>query len=658
MGINYQTNKCPTCGSSSFNYIKETKMWECVYCGTLIEKHEQPDSLFAINNVVRMVLIDVSYRRFAEAKSNLNECEKIDSKYVGTTIANICYLLNAALFSNVTQPERANMIAQLKKHYAILTSRGEEPSEEEISLYESLDSAEAYGTLILALDTLNAQSRIEALYSFFKPEEVYSMPLNLNLLNYMIKHEKYELADRIVSNYENIDSKQALKLLLDSYPDTEQKAENCIKLISQNPLSYDERSVYENYLASSPDSFDTKHRIACAALKTDAYPSVASVMANLISKTKDSQKVEELFAGILLRKLGDSEVDTIVNYTLRGCSQEVALYILTWLKNSSQFVVFNLPCFIELLENKSFDYEYKRKLIDIALNFNVNDKTKEQFVSHFLNNVSDSFENRKAFLEYLFTLVPSISTASAEKYILTNSLDGEGKPEIVSMIFSLNLNKSFFRETLDKYILSGVDSQSVRDRIVEILSSQGLAVSENTCAGMLVNPSLTEQTKLQLLQRLKDGNIRYLSLLDRYLSGINPQSFSGGVLTALIEMCDRVSFENAAKYLLWIRDEQTSKPVTVQKLVSKCMMPVLSQTCRVQHLNNVIDCSVLQAYILISPDSPEVTCSVLNSVAQGTKPGGEIYVSRVGKKFKKYLSSVSASLSPSTRAAASMTGLL
>ena len=138
MAVKYTSQKCDSCGSTKFDYIEKLNMWECVYCGNRIERHEEVDTMFTIKNVVRQVLVDVSYQRFNEAKNNLVECEKIDSRYVGTTIARLCFLLNAAMYNAQNQQEQRNMFAQIKKYYSLLCSKGERISEEEIVLYEFL----------------------------------------------------------------------------------------------------------------------------------------------------------------------------------------------------------------------------------------------------------------------------------------------------------------------------------------------------------------------------------------------------------------------------------------------------------------------------------------------------------------------------------------
>ena len=658
MSVSYISQKCPSCGSTKFEYLKDIKIWECAYCGTNIERHEEADSLFTIKNVVRQTLIDVSYRRFNEANNNLIECEKIDSRYVGTIIAKICFLLNSALYNCITQQEKQNNINQIKKYYNLLCENNK-PTEEEYVLYEFLDSAEAYGLLILVYDTLNAKERVEIVSEFFNPEDVYSLELNSSLLKYMVNHNNLETADKIVANIDNIEKKSALLFLLNNYPDGEQKAINCNLIINQNILNYDESHIIEDYLINSRDDINTKFEITCAALKSDARPSIKSVMDCVISKISETEKIERIFDMIMSKKLVDTEIYTIVDYSLEKCSQETIFYIFETLKKSNQFVVLNQQHFISLFNNKSINNEYKKKITELAIEFNVNNRTKEQFVSYYLNNIKEEKTEREKFLEYLFTLVSSLSTSSIENYILNCSLDDDNKPEIVKRIFQLDVNKSFFRGTFDKYISANADSAIVTNKIIDILSDIGLKLSENALVSFLLNPYCAEDRKLNILLKSINSNIRYLSLLDKYMSGIANDTFSGHIFQTLLDYSDSISADACIKYLLYISDIQTSKASSARNLVEKCRIPVITKESNIVFNNDSVYCNVLQAYVLLTPDSPEITVSVIDSIGgKSIKANTEIIYSGTRKKFKKYLLLVKSNLKPSSLAAASELNLL
>lgn len=98
MGVSFVARKCTQC-AGRLQYIKEKKLWKCLYCGAEIERQEQYDGLFTIKNVVRQCLLDTAFRRLDSAAKNLVECEKIDSRYVGTLIAKITHEMISVYYS-------------------------------------------------------------------------------------------------------------------------------------------------------------------------------------------------------------------------------------------------------------------------------------------------------------------------------------------------------------------------------------------------------------------------------------------------------------------------------------------------------------------------------------------------------------------------------
>lgn len=59
MGVSFVARKCTQC-AGRLQYIKEKKLWKCLYCGAEIERQEQYDGLFTIKNVVRQCLLDTA----------------------------------------------------------------------------------------------------------------------------------------------------------------------------------------------------------------------------------------------------------------------------------------------------------------------------------------------------------------------------------------------------------------------------------------------------------------------------------------------------------------------------------------------------------------------------------------------------------------------
>lgn len=156
MASTYKHLRCPGC-DGTLKYIKEKKVWECIYCGNEIRREEEYDGLYTIKNVAKQVLVDLAYNRMDSATKNLVECQKISSDYVGTLIAEICLKVFSLIIPGACQQsEMKGILGQVKRLYDKLceVSNGGISAEEE-ALYESFDdNSDAFGVLVLVFDTL------------------------------------------------------------------------------------------------------------------------------------------------------------------------------------------------------------------------------------------------------------------------------------------------------------------------------------------------------------------------------------------------------------------------------------------------------------------------------------------------------------------------
>ena len=182
MAVSFVARKCTQC-AGKLEYIKEKKLWRCLYCGAEIERQEQYDGLFTIKNVVRQSLLDTAYRRLDSAAKNLIECEKIDSRYVGTLIAKLAYDMIRVITPGACDPRDARSIfTQLKKTYEQLRAISTGVSDDEEALYEFLEESDIFATLILVYDALNDTARRDHVAQLLDAGDVFSKPANNNLM--------------------------------------------------------------------------------------------------------------------------------------------------------------------------------------------------------------------------------------------------------------------------------------------------------------------------------------------------------------------------------------------------------------------------------------------------------------------------------------------
>jgi len=638
MAVNYVTQKCTSCAGTKLEYIKELKAWRCSYCGTLIERHEQADTMFTIKNVVRQALLDVAYTRMDSAQKNLVECEKIDSRYVGTLIASIAYEMNMIIHGNISQNEQRNMFALLKKNYMALNSMGELPTDEEIALYEFFESSEIIGLLILVYDSLNATKRRDFIYQYFNASEIYSLELNTDLINYSLKNQNFEVFDKIVKNVDNINTSAVLKLILEKYPDGEQKRINAVMLAEiEGSLSEDDKKMAEDYLENSADSTETKCSIAKVLCNTPARPSIECLMKNIITKLTQESDISQIFDIVMERQLLDVEIYTILDFAILECSDNACRYILNKFHETEQFVEFSYKHFNSILLRNS-DAEVKKQLIESGLKFNVSEKTKETFISSYLCDTEDSSENRKILIPYLLSLVDMLSTNSVEKYLLKCELDKEMKSEVVKMIFDMKINRSFFHNTLSNYVKTSNDPFAVKKEVIYILISAGLNISTDAILALLYQNSLTVDERIDLLRQLKNNRISSDDITNNYLTYVNENDFEPGIFAELISGTTMITEKSFIRYVLDLKDLDAAKIGYVSKMSTMCYDNVANIRCTVNHNGRRITCNIIQGYILTAKETEEVAVSILSALrANGGDLNSEIDVSGSRMKFKKYI---------------------
>ncbi|MBQ8134997.1 MAG: hypothetical protein IJ192_11425 [Clostridia bacterium] len=639
MAVSYVVQKCTSCAGTKFDYDKETKMWKCLYCGAVIERHEQADTMFTIKNVVRQVILDIAYKRMDNARNNLVECKKIDSGYVGTIIADIAYEMNMIVNGGISKSEQQNYFSMLKKNYSSLRSRGDNPDDEELSLYEFFDSSEVVGVLILVFDSLNASARKEILLKNFNADEVYSRSLNSNLINFAIKNGDFDMFNQIIRNSDNIDVKAVLKTLLSKSPDDEKKAENAIFLIKKDlDISEEDKKTFEKYMNDSADSAETKCRIATALCTTQVRPSVECLMTNIITQNMDSQLIYELMAELIRNNLLDTEIYTILEFTLVNCGYEVCMQNINMLLESDNFVSLNSNHFISLLDRDDLTLENKKKVIEAMMKFEVSDKVRYRFISEYLCNVYDEPDNRLSMINFLLSLTKDLSTNTVENYIKNCSMDKENKPEIVKTLFSLDLNRSYFNHTLSNYISGNSDSFDVQKDVIYQLLQAGLRINANACTTMICMTGIPSEQRVEMLRLAKSSGVSYDDVADMYISVVHPTQFEPAIFGELMQGVTHISNNGFVRYVLHMPDLPAAKVGSIGKMMTICYSKPYMINCNIMVGSDKIICNLIQAYILTTKDTEELALGVLGAL-DGNKStvGTDIDVSGVRYKFKKYV---------------------
>lgn len=639
MAVSFVARKCTQC-AGKLQYIKEKKIWKCLYCGAEIERQEQYDGLFTIKNVVRQTLLDTSYRRLDSAAKNLIECEKIDSRYIGTLISKISYNMIRVITPDACDPRDVKSIfMQLKKSYEQLKEISTTVTDEEEALYDFLEESDIFATLILVYDSLNDTVRRDFVAQYLEAKEVFSKPANNNLLSYALKNNKIDLADQIISNVNNIDVKAVLCEVLSNYPDEKLKGDHISALLATHVLKYEDRKIIENYLTESNDSVPTKCKAAVAAINHGIQISFDLLMDRIVRKA-DAEIVREALTAFCKNKLNDEDIDKILAFAYECGDREISVSALGCLKDSGQYVFVPAKFLNMMLSSNKFNSDDKVALLNVTFEFKVDKKSFDSVVTNYLCFNLDSPENRKSIIDCLFGKVATFPTSTVENYILKCSVDGDNKPLIVSSMFDKGLNISFFNELLSKYMNNSPDSKDVKAAIIEILSQKGLKIDPASFIDYICDSTDELPAKIQLIKKnISNGSQLRADAANAYLERTAPEQFSSELFAMIFTPGSTFSARAVENYLLRCKDREAVKAQNARTILEHLSENAANIKCQVNHLGNSITCNMLQAYILTSDDPTATAMEIVDFLINNKKLmiNAKLNVSGSNMKMKKYV---------------------
>ena len=639
MGVSFVARKCTQC-AGRLQYVKEKKLWRCLYCGAEIERQEQYDGLFTIKNVVRQSLLDTSFRRLDSAEKNLVECEKIDSRYVGTLIAKIAHEMISVITPGAcSERDARNLFAQLKKNYELLQGISKTVTDEEEALYEFLEEPDIFAMLVLVYDSLNDSARRDHVFQMLDAKQIYSKDSNGNLLTYALKNSKYDLADDVLRNTNNINVSMALSEVLQKYPDGDKKREHIANLIKTHALSHGDRAVIEKYLTSSGDSIDTKAIIIKTAVANGVDVSLEFVVRNILPAVGNEHAISILDA-YCSKKLVDDDVLRILNFACSCKDSKTAIGALDCLKRGNQYVLVPSKMLIAMLSERGLTASDKISVLDKLFEFKVEAKSVEAAMTNYLCFNQDPVATRREVIPCLLDKSSVLPTSTVQNYVLKCAIDGSEKPAIVKAIFDKGLNTSFFNELLSKYMNSSTDSNEVKAEITEILSGGGLKIDPNSFIDYICGTQDDVPAKIQFIKKMvANGSQLRSDAANAYLERTPPDQFSSELFSLIFTPASSFGAKAVERYLLYCRDREAIKAQNFRTIADRCSGGVGAITCQVSHAGDSISCSILQAYVLLSTDSRGVVQDIVGwlMTQQRMKINAEITVSGRNMKFKKYV---------------------
>lgn len=640
MASQYKNVRCPGC-DGTLEYNKEKKVWICKYCGNEIRREEEYDGLYTIKNVVKQVLVDLAYLRLDSALKNLVECEKIDSNYIGTIIAEISYRVYTLITPGACQQsEMKGIYGQVKHFYQRLQSADTELSAQEEGLYETLDgNNDAFGVLLLVFDTLGGSEHQDFVKKFFDAGMVYSTDLNSKLLNYGFKVNNLELINKIFANADNINCREALLRLLSSYRDCEEKRAFMRRLFERAELRPDDYKQFEQYLAGTEDGSETKTLLYCEAVGRCMYPSIDVVMEHILEENLPKEQAERVVKAFAQTHPKDSELYEFLNQIFSRHTGAQAIMEISVLMESGLYIKPSEKSLRVMAGRVDWSVEERSKLLDKIEDFRLDARAKDALFSEILLKNDEPTNHRLVLLKAVMNHIDTVSTSTFSEYILRNNTDGDRKPEVLEHLLQLNLNMSFFRDLLNKYLQSNVDVPEVKKRIAQMLGAKGLHVDSTVLLDMACSATKDNvmETVAFIQNAIKNGTRINSDALSVYLERVMPENYKKELIAILHSPNGRISDKALACYVLRSTDGGDGKIQNSLAFAEQNGNLFGATRAEVYHLNARIQCNLFQAYVLTAPDTPDtghaITAAMRNA---GAKLNPNIILNGQSVKFKKY----------------------
>lgn len=656
MASNYKHLRCPGC-DGTLKYVREKKVWECIYCGNEIRREEEYDGLYTIKNVVKQVLTDLAYDRLDSAIKNFVECQKISSDYVGTLIAEICLKVFTLITPGACQQsEVRGIFGQVKRLYGKLEAvSGAGISAEEEALYEAFDgNSDAFGVLVLVYDTLQAHAHLDFVLNFFDASTVYSKSLNANLLNYALKNGKSEIADKIFANADNINCRDALFILLESYEDSETKRQRLVPIMNRGEFRSEDYKSVENYINNTADGVETKVLVYKNAVSYNIAPPMQSAVEHILkdSRITDSQ-ISEVYEAFCSTKPKDAELYELIADIYTNHSGKTANREMQELLNNDIFIRMSDKIVRAMINRKELTVDERIELLEKAEKCKLDVKDNDAILAEILLRNREEFEIRVKLVRKMTEYVDTVSTNVLTDYIVNSTIDGDHKPDMLEELFKLNLNMSFFRDVLNQYIRISEDSGETKKAVSQLLSNQGIGVDSNMLLDMACAANADDYLEKAgfIQQCIQNGTRVNADCLSQYLERVKPGEYHSELISLMTIPASRVTDKALANYVLYADEDMEVKLQNAIVFAQKNGKIFGESECEVNHLNATVKCNLFQGYVLTAGDfaaAAEAMTRAMKNANARLNP--VIYVNGRSLKFKKYITENRARLSPLTLA--------
>ena len=642
MGTSYMARKCTQC-AGRLEFVPEKKVWRCIYCGAEIERQEKYDGPFSVRNVALQALAATAFRRFDQAFQNLAECEKIEGEYAGCLVAKVAYSMLAMITKGQSDKgAAANYMEQLRKSYGNLKKLAETDSESEMLFYDAIDEADSssdiFATLVVVYDSLNDVERRDVMLRHLKVEGVMSKDANNSLLLFALNKKDYGMTGKILSNSKALDCGKALLEVLRKMDDGEAKRTALASICKCGKLPKELKEQLEKYAASTQDSGETVISLASSLQSADLTLDL-NVVLSKGGSASSLEQVRQLVLAYCHRKMRDDEIGVLVEFAFGHGIPDMPSMVLETLANNGQYVYLRPAQLALLLGNGHLNAQTKAKVLGMAQKYSIEPRGMERLLSSYLCNLNSSAQERAVILPILFNAVEQVPPDTIKRYVLLNGVSGDEKPQMVRHLFEGDVNMSLFSTLLSQYMVESLDASTVKNQIMQILLGKGLSVSREGVMLQLTRQDATAEEQRTVVQSMLDNGVRLPGeAASVYLEHTTAARFSLELLLLVQQPTSVYSANAISNYLLRIPGD-SSKGGQVASMLQHSLQPPAGIRCKIEHLQNRLDCSLFQAYVLNCPDSQNCAMIIADLLAgtDGMRLSAPMTVNGETQKFKAYI---------------------
>lgn len=636
MAFGYKQRECDTCGGRLI-YIAEDKEYECAYCGNRYERTESYDGQFSVRHAAQQALSALASRKMDVVEDNLNECLKIDPSYPGTVVAQLAYQLIAATEAQAQGDgsKANNAIAQAIGYYKKLPAFSPELCDVEADFYEGIESADIRALLQSVFGTLKDDARLKFIKEGFSAEGIHSENAANDLINRSFIEGDYAQIDAVLKSTANLNADRLISLLLDKYPDGDQKLTNLEEVLNRRFDKANARNRISVYLTSSPDSAETKARVIdLFALRGVCVKGEA--LGCYLAGGASPDTVSNLIKSLCRQPQIDEDVDYIIGAMFLFAHPDDARQALEDLKKGGSFISFSQDCMMAMLLRTDISVEEKAAFNKVAIDYGMSEKRKQGAFSALLTSNYDS-NDKPALLSVLAEDISAVNPKTAENYLLSCTVDGDNKPEVVKVLLTCVKARESLSYAAKKYVASSSDSLSVHNQVIAILVREGLVDSANNLGGVIA--SAGSDYALDAAREMKQAGMEMgpTVLADYLEANLGTPGYSSAMFMEFYSPNSQVTPELFIRFLFDAPDEEAKSSKV--KMLHGCIRGTLDgYRCRVGLAGETFEGTIWHCYLVGNADG-ERTVGLVSDLLQpySGKPNAEVTYAGSRMKFKKFI---------------------